>query len=113
MKAEKTESELKNYSAPWTGEVILACKRCQKKLRREKHPSEFSRLKKWFKNRGRQLPSTTAFHIIEIPCQNICPKHGVVVLSRPQLASRPPRFSILSSERQVERFYEALIAMKS
>jgi predicted metal-binding protein len=93
---------LKDYAAPWQGEVIFACKRCQKRLRHHKHPSPISHLRRWLKDRKSE--SHSAIHLIEIPCQNICPKKGIVAFGRAQLASRRPRFAIVSTEKQLERF---------
>jgi hypothetical protein len=97
---------LKTYPTPWEGNLILACRRCQKRLRKSEHAPAFAKLKKWLKTRARRDGlKKNALHVVEIPCQKICPKGGVVVLGQSQLASRPAGFSIIRSEAQMESFY--------
>jgi hypothetical protein len=96
----------KTYPAPWDGNLILACRRCQKRLRKSDHPPAFAKLKKWLKARARQDGlKKNALHVIEIPCQKICPKGGLVVLGQSQLASRPAGFSIIRNQAEMESFY--------
>lgn len=96
---------MKNYDALWDGPLILACRRCQKRLRKSGHPPAFAKLRKWLKSRLRKDDrQKNALHVIEIPCQKICPKGGVVCMSQSQLASRPAGFCIIHSESQMESF---------
>jgi Fe-S-cluster-containing hydrogenase component 2 len=86
---------MKSHPAPWSGEVLLACKRCQKKLRKSKASPEFARMRKWIKDRLRHEPWSAqkpGLHVIEIPCQKICPRNGIVVLRQSQLTERRAQF---------------------
>jgi hypothetical protein len=100
--------KIKTYPAPWEGDLILACRRCQRRLRKSGHEPAFAKLKKWLKKRSRKNASTPRLHLIEIPCQNICPKGGLVVCSQAQLAARPAGFSIIRSEFEMENFCQAV-----
>ncbi len=94
------------YPTPWDTNLILACRRCQKRLRKTDNPPAFAKLKKWLKARARhEGAKKNPLHLIEIPCQKICPKAGVVVFSQPQLATHPASFSIIRNEAQMESFY--------
>jgi hypothetical protein len=96
----------KTHPTPWDTNLILACRRCQKRLRKSEHPPTFAKLKKWLKARARREDSRkNPLHLIEIPCQKICPKAGVLVISQPQLATHPAGFSIIRNEAQMESFY--------
>lgn len=103
---------MKSYEAPWKGEVLLACKRCQKRLRKSKASPDFARLRKWIKWRQRRDPNSGVkpLHVIEIPCQKICPKKGIVILLQPHLAAQPARFSIICSEEQMRALYLSMNA---
>jgi hypothetical protein len=102
VKTQKQAAGLKSYITPWKSEVILACKRCQKKLRKQRQPPEFANLKKWVKTHSRKGKAKSAPHIIAVPCLKICPKGGIVVFSQSQLATSPARFSIISNGKQME-----------
>ncbi len=107
LNLEDPAFELKNYVVPWEGNLLLACKRCQKKLRKSRHSAGFAKVKKWIKARGRKEKSAIELRVIEVPCLKICPKNGVVVCSQAQLAASPARFSIVRSEKQLESLYRS------
>jgi hypothetical protein len=111
--AGKAIAELKSYAVPWKGGVALACGRCQRKLRKTKHPALFAKVKKWMKKRPRRDTAPAELRVIDIPCQNICPKRGIVVCSPAQLNTHPARFSIIYSEEQMESFYNSLVLAAS
>ena len=46
----------KTWPAPWHGEVLLACRKCQKKLRKHPLRGALSKLKKIVKRRNREIP---------------------------------------------------------
>jgi ABC-type arginine transport system ATPase subunit len=104
-------SVARSYPAPWKGEIILACKRCQKRLRKSRPSARFARLRKWVHAKVRKDKLSAPVHLVEIPCQKICPKNGIVVCNRAQLSEQPARFSIISSGRQMRRFCNASAAM--
>ncbi|WP_109489027.1 hypothetical protein [Occallatibacter savannae] len=86
-----TTSALRTYSAPWQGELILACRKCQKKLSAHKHLHPLAKLKKLVKRHNREHPDRP-LHVINVPCMDLCPKDGVTVC-RP--ARDPDLLSIL------------------
>ena len=92
-------SALKSYSARWGGELILACRKCQKKLKDSGHLRALAKLKKTVKQHNKQHPERQ-LHVINVPCMDLCPKDGVTVC-RPERDSN--RLSILRSLNDIER----------
>jgi hypothetical protein len=96
----------KSHPPPWDTNLILACRRCQKRLRKTEHPPRFAKLKKWLKSRARREGlKKSPLHLIEIPCQKICPKAGLVLLTQSQLATHPTTFFIIQTKEQMETLY--------
>jgi predicted metal-binding protein len=69
---------LKTYAASWDGELILACKKCQKKLKRDEDLPGLAKLKKTVKRHNKEHPERL-LHVINVPCMDLCPKDGVTV----------------------------------
>jgi|ERR1700733_4488137 hypothetical protein len=92
---------LKLYPAPWDGQLLLACRKCQKKLKREKRLMELTKIKKAIKALNRQQ-SAGMMHVLNIPCMGLCPKNGVTVC----VPSRESgHLVILQSEDDLERLH--------
>jgi hypothetical protein len=70
--------KLKPYQAPWDGQVVLACRKCQKKLKREDRLAELASLKKAVKARNKKYGGKKP-HIVNVSCMDLCPKDGVTV----------------------------------
>jgi len=70
--------DLKTYAAPWEGEILLACRKCQKKLKPHDSLRELARLKKTVKGFNKEHPDQR-IHVINVPCMDLCPKDGVTV----------------------------------
>jgi hypothetical protein len=94
---------LRMYSAPWKGEALFACKKCQRKMRRDGIPA-LGKVKRWFKKRAKK-GNHAPVHIIEIPCVKLCPKGGVTVFSRRQLMQEPPGVCVVRTEADLETLY--------
>jgi|SRR4029079_17889850 hypothetical protein len=89
----------KSYSAPWEGQLILACRKCQKKLKRDHHLRALAKLKKTVKRYNKEHPDGL-LHVINVPCMDLCPKGGVTVCC-PARDARS--LSILRKEEDLER----------
>jgi hypothetical protein len=92
------EPDFKTYPAPWTGQLILACRKCQKKLKASKDLQALAKLKKTVKRHNRKHPER-ALHLIQIPCTGLCPKNGITVCNPTQ---NPDQLLILRSEDDVK-----------
>jgi predicted metal-binding protein len=71
-------SELKSYPARWEGQLVLACKKCQRKLKRDDEPHELAKLRKVAKKLNKQADEKL-LHVIDVPCMDLCPKDAVTV----------------------------------
>src|SRR3569833_405413 len=89
----------KSYSAPWAGELILACRDCQKKLKHDHHLHALAKLKRTVKRYNREHPDRL-LHLINVPCMDLCPKDGVTVCCPALDASS---LSILRSGEDLDR----------
>jgi hypothetical protein len=67
----------RTYPAPWNGRLILACKKCQKRLKKDHGPKELANLKKTFKSRNKT--ASDPLHVLPMGCVDLCPNRGVVV----------------------------------
>ena len=75
---------LRTLPVPWKGTLLLACRKCQKKLRRSAPTSEAANLKKALKlRRNGDAPRV---RVLQVPCLKLCPKGAVTVCTQPQLA---------------------------
>jgi predicted metal-binding protein len=98
--------QLRNYPAPWKGELLLVCTKCTKKLK--KHDSPFANIRKWFKKRGKQADDGLTVRVIGVNCVKMCPKGGITVATQQQLGQSPAQVSIVRSEADLEALYANL-----
>jgi predicted metal-binding protein len=97
------ESDQKTYPAPWQGQLILACRKCQKKLKGDRALRPLAKLKKTVKRYNKEHPEQ-ALHVINVPCMDLCPKDGVTVCNP---ARDSAGLSILRSEEDIEQLFHA------
>jgi hypothetical protein len=74
---------LRSYPGPWEGQIVLACRKCQKKLKHSGKKDGIAKLSKELKKRGRR--NRVALTVIGVSCLNMCPKGGVTVCTQGQL----------------------------
>ncbi|HEX4284042.1 MAG TPA: hypothetical protein VHZ28_03050 [Terracidiphilus sp.] len=89
---------IKSAPATWHGDLILACRKCQKKLKGEPGMNALAKLKKTIRKRSKDLPKR-ALHVINVPCMDLCPKGGVTLYDP---ARDPNRLAILYSEKEID-----------
>ena len=70
--------DLKTYEPSWQGELILACRKRQKKLKRDWDLRALAKLKKTVKRYNKERPDRQ-LHVINVSCMDLCPKDGVTV----------------------------------
>jgi len=94
--------KLTGYPLTWSGEVLLACRKCQKKLKGERGMRPLSKLKKTVARWNKAHPGEP-LHLIQTPCMDLCPKGGVTVC----LAQRNRlQLSVLRSEEDLAPLVE-------
>jgi len=89
----------KTYPVTWAGQLLLACGKCQKKLKHDQTLRTLAKLKKTVKRYNKEHPDDL-LHVINVPCMDLCPRDAVTVYC-PSRA--PARLSILRSEEDLER----------
>ncbi|ADW67899.1 hypothetical protein [Granulicella tundricola] len=87
--------KLRTYPTKWPS-ILLACRKCQKKLK----GTDLSRLKKLLKSQAKQT-GTPPPHLIPVSCLKLCPKGGVAVCTQSGLTQTPPQLSILYSPQDL------------
>ena len=98
--------QLRNYAAPWKGELLLVCTKCTKKLK--KRDSPFANVRKWFKKRAKHADDGVTVRVIGVNCVKMCPKGGITVATQQQLGHSPAQVSIIRSEADLEALYANL-----
>ena len=88
-----------SYPPTWHGELLLACRKCQKKLRGDDKVRPLAKLKKTVK-RWNKDHSEHPLHLVNTPCMSLCPKEAVTICL-PQRA--PVELRLLHSERDLDR----------
>jgi hypothetical protein len=102
---------VRTYGAPWKGQLLLVCRKCQKKLKHGGKKQSVSKLSKALKKRARDDENAPKLHVIEVSCLNLCPKGGVTVCTQRQLADG--ECSIVRSRADVDALYEQQKAQHS
>lgn len=100
-----SSTPLRIYRTPWKGEALFACRKCQRRMKKRGGPAALVKLKSWFKKRAGKSPELPQVRVIDIPCVKLCPKSGVTVFSRRQLAHDPPGVSIARTGQDLETLY--------
>jgi predicted metal-binding protein len=75
----------RTYPAPWKGQLVLVCRKCQNKLKHGGKKNGLAKLKKALKKRGRQDEDALRLHVVDVSCLKLCPKGGVTVCTQQQL----------------------------
>ena len=91
----------RTYKSRYSGPVLLACKKCEKKLKPK------LKLKKKLKLLNRNGPAT--LHLIQVSCMKLCPKGGIAICAPQQLASANPRLQILYTEQDLVELHSSCI----
>jgi predicted metal-binding protein len=75
------DEALKSYPARWSGPTLLACRKCQKKLKKAGVLKPLAKLGKTMRKRARKgaAGGEAALHVVDVGCMDLCPKGGVAV----------------------------------
>jgi predicted metal-binding protein len=83
--ATQDREVVRSFRVPWKGQLVLVCRKCQKKLKRGGKRNGIAKLGKALKRRARNEADGLKLHVIEVPCLKLCPKGGVTVCTQRQL----------------------------
>ncbi len=99
---------LKTHPAPWRGQLLLACGKCQRKLKRGKDTHRLGKLKKALGKRAKAAGNPVVLLIINTRCLKICPRDGVAVCTQAQIGLG--LCSILRSGTDADLLYSQIVA---
>jgi hypothetical protein len=89
---------LKTYPPTWEGKLLLACRKCQKKLKKAHGMGALAKLKKTIQRHNRANPDRK-LHLASVPCMDLCPKGGITICLPD---TQPMMLSILRNECEIE-----------
>jgi hypothetical protein len=95
---------MQSYPIPWKGQLVLACGKCQKKLKRNKTKDGSAKLSKALKKRGQRDEDGLKLRVIEVGCLKMCPKGGITVCTQGQLGRN--ECSIVRTQADLDSLYE-------
>jgi hypothetical protein len=72
---------LKSYPPTWDGELLLACRKCQQKLKTESGMRALAKPKKTIK-RDKEEHAETKPHLVSVRCMDLCPNRAVTICRR-------------------------------
>jgi predicted metal-binding protein len=81
----QSQTLVRTYPAPWKGQLVMVCRKCQNKLKHEGKKNGLAKLKKTLKKRARRDEDGLRLYIVDVSCLNLCPKGGVTVCTQQQL----------------------------
>jgi hypothetical protein len=85
-KLTQLEGSLRSYRGPWKGQLLLVCRKCQKKIKHSGTKNNLVKLSKTLKKRARRLASGAEIDIVSVSCLGMCPKGGITVCTGQLLA---------------------------
>jgi predicted metal-binding protein len=96
---------LRIYREPWKGQLVLACGKCQKKLKKNGGKQGVASLKKSLKQRSHTDPALR-LRVATISCLKLCPKGGVTVCTQGQVGRG--ECSIVYTQEDVDKLYATI-----
>jgi hypothetical protein len=81
----QSQSRIRAYPAPWKGQLVMVCRKCQGKLKHGGKKNGLAKLNKVLKKRGRRDEDGPRLHVVDVSCLKMCPKDGVTVCTEHQL----------------------------
>jgi predicted metal-binding protein len=94
------ENEMRSYPGAWKGELVLVCRKCQKRLKHSGGTKQLGKMSKTLKKRALRQGHGLELKAVGVSCLKMCPKGGVTVCTGAQLARH--ECSILRSIADVD-----------
>jgi hypothetical protein len=83
----RRQSTLRSYPGPWKGQLLLACGKCQRKLKKSQ-ADDFISLKKLLTRERKKHSDGLRLRVLNVPCLKMCPRDAVTVCTPAQVACR-------------------------
>ncbi len=97
-------SGLRVIPSKFEGQVLLVCRKCQKKSGVRK---AVAGLKKSLKRLGKRDAEPVRFHVVGVGCMKLCPKGAVTVCDRAGMRTEPVGLTLVRDKDDVRALYEA------
>jgi predicted metal-binding protein len=81
----QSQALVRTYPAPWKGQLVMVCRKCQDKLNHGGKKNGLTKLKKALKKRARLDEDGLRLYVVDVSCLKMCPKGGVTVCTQQQL----------------------------
>jgi hypothetical protein len=107
-KLTQLEGSLRSYRGPWKGQLVLVCRKCQKKMKHSGTKNKLAKLSKVLKKRARRQESGAEIDTVGVSCLGMCPKGGITVCTGQLLARH--ECLILRSQDDVDVLIEQFAA---
>ena len=102
---------LRAYDAPWQGQLVLVCEKCERRLRKDREHRDTPRLRKVLKACAEESSQPIALRVLEVGCMKLCPEGGVTVCTGEQAAENPVQLSVIRTPEDVVLLYGELVRM--
>jgi hypothetical protein len=96
----QSQALVRTYPAPWKGQLVMVCRKCQNKLKHGGKKNGLAKLKKSLEKRARQSEDGLRLHVVDVSCLKMCPEGGVTVCTQRQLED--DRCSIMRTRADVD-----------
>jgi hypothetical protein len=110
-KLTQLEGRLRSYRGPWKGQLVLVCRKCQKKIKHSGTKNKLVKLSKTLKKQARRQESGVEIDTVGVSCLGMCPKGGVTVCTGQLLARH--ECLILRSQGDVDALIEQCAEIKT
>ena len=102
MAKQQPDGKLRSYDLPLRDNLLLACGKCQRKLKHGHDGGDLASLKKLLKQQGKH--DGFRLRVLKVPCLKMCPKGGITVCTPAQVARH--ECSILRTAEDVAILHE-------
>jgi predicted metal-binding protein len=94
---------LRTYPATWKGQLVLACSKCRKKLKKSGEAHSLIDLKRELKKRSKHDEDGVRIRVVNVSCLKMCPKDAITVCTQRQLGDN--QCSILRTQNDIDTLY--------
>ena len=102
---------LRSYRGPWKGQLVLVCRKCEKKIKHSGTKNKLVKLSKTLKKQARRQESGVEIATVGVSCLGMCPKGGITVCTGQLLARH--ECLILRSQDDVDALIEQCAEIKT
>ena len=99
-------TELRIYPAKKSGQALLVCGKCERKLKGSDEYKAVAKVKKSLKRLAKRDSAPVAINVVRVGCMDLCPKGAVAVCTAAGLRKDPVGLSLVRTKEDVRAVYE-------